>query len=121
VKRAGGDNSDRIGSEFRLEVKDCLEALQLAKDLSWVSLAPSDLETEENEGCCGRNGGFDAVEYEFLDNPLNADLHEVQCVGWRVEQREHTTVEIKYALRNQQVVEGLELGTLRYHSIPPTS
>ena len=70
-----GSNRKRKGrneySGFGLGVRDCLEALNRAKGLRWVDLA----QREQTNGN-GANG-FDADEYEFLDNPLNADLHEV--------------------------------------------
>ena len=47
---------------FQLFVEDCWRGLFRAKQLSWVSFAPS---------------GFDPNEYTSLDSPLNADLHEV--------------------------------------------
>ena len=47
---------------FRLSLTDCWEGLWRAKQLSWASFAP---------------GGFEQSDYEHLDNPLNADLHEV--------------------------------------------
>ena len=49
-------------SSFGLHIQDCLHALFRAKDLEWVDF---------------RQGGFDAAEYQLLDNPLNADMHEV--------------------------------------------
>jgi hypothetical protein len=79
------------GNRFRLKVEDCLEALQLAKNLRWFDLCPglpstnqkvrlpSTNEKEENGDFFEENCGFDVKEYEFLDNPLNADLHEVPC------------------------------------------
>ena len=48
-------------SSFGLHIQDCLQALFRAKNLDWVDFGPD---------------GFDAVEYQLLDNPLNADLHE---------------------------------------------
>jgi hypothetical protein len=56
---------------FKLSVRDCLEALQRAKELRWLRLS----ESEANDDPC--SGAFDPEEFEFLDNPLNADLHEV--------------------------------------------
>ncbi len=68
------------------------QALQIAKSLRWVSLTPSSNEGSGErhgegsgegkvEGSGARRGkgswGFDAEEYELLDNPLNADMHEV--------------------------------------------
>ena len=47
---------------FHLRLVDCWEGLWRAKQLSWVSFAP---------------GGFDVSDYEQLDCPLNADLHDV--------------------------------------------
>jgi cell division cycle 14 len=49
-------------SSFSLFINDCFGALKKAKDLEWVGFGP---------------GGFDAEEYKHLDNPLNADLHEI--------------------------------------------
>ena len=48
-------------SSFGLHIQDCLQALFRAKNLDWVDFGPD---------------GFDAVEYQLLDNPLNADMHE---------------------------------------------
>ena len=47
---------------FNLHVEDCWRGLFRAKSLTWVDFSP---------------GGFDATEYAILDNPLNADLHEI--------------------------------------------
>jgi cell division cycle 14 len=47
---------------FNLFVEDCWRGLCRAKQLSWVNF---------------RNGSFDEQEYASLDNPLNADMHEV--------------------------------------------
>ena len=47
---------------FHLLVRDCWDGLWRAKQLEWVSFC---------------DGGFDAAEYEHLDSPLNADLHQV--------------------------------------------
>jgi cell division cycle 14 len=47
---------------FFLDVKDCWSGLCKAKALSWVDFGA---------------GGFDIDEYLTLDNPLNADLHEI--------------------------------------------
>jgi hypothetical protein len=64
-------------SGFGLSVRDCLDALRRAKGLRWIDLAQAaQLERNECNGCCG----FDADEYKLLDNPLNADLHEVYGV-----------------------------------------
>jgi cell division cycle 14 len=41
---------------------DCLRGLLKAKSVGWVEFV---------------SGGFDAAEYKHLDNPLNADLHEI--------------------------------------------
>ena len=49
-------------SSFGLHVEDCLKALSRAQHLEWVDFGP---------------GGFDADEYQHLDDPLNADMHEV--------------------------------------------
>jgi cell division cycle 14 len=50
------------GHSFELHVQDCLCGLLRAKIAGWVDFGP---------------GGFDVDEYRHLDNPLNADLHEV--------------------------------------------
>ena len=47
---------------FKLHLRDCWEGLYQAKELGWADLSPE---------------GMDLDEYETLDNPLNADLHEV--------------------------------------------
>ena len=47
---------------FHLQARDCWEGLQKAKELQWIDFS---------------EGAFDEVEYEHLDNPLNADLHYV--------------------------------------------
>ena len=47
---------------FSLHVEDCWRGLYRAKNLAWVDFSP---------------GAFDANEYSNLDNPLNADLHEI--------------------------------------------
>ena len=47
---------------FSLDLEDCWRGLLKAKNLTWVDFSP---------------GGFDAEEYETLDSPLNADLHEI--------------------------------------------
>ena len=49
-------------SSFELDIKDCFQALFRAKSLNWVDFGPD---------------GFDADEYKQLDDPLNADMHEV--------------------------------------------
>jgi cell division cycle 14 len=49
-------------SGFGLFINDCFGALTRAKHLGWVDFGP---------------GGFDADEYKLLDNPLNADMHEI--------------------------------------------
>ena len=59
-------------SVFTLCVRDCLEALRLAKRLGWADLAQGSSQNDE-----GYFIGFDVEDYAFLDNPLNADLHEV--------------------------------------------
>ena len=48
---------------FHLDVQDCLRGLWRGKSLGWVGFSD--------------DGGFDLGEYEELDNPANADLHEV--------------------------------------------
>ena len=63
---------------FKLNVRDCLEALLHAKGLRWLRLSEFEA-ADEKTGIC--SGTFDPVEYEFLDNPLNADLHEVVGFG----------------------------------------
>ncbi len=47
---------------FDLHVRDCLGGLYRAKQLGWVDFGPD---------------GFDVTEYKQLDDPLNADLHEI--------------------------------------------
>ena len=47
---------------FHLHLIDCWGGLWRAKQLSWVSFSPA---------------GFDLSDYEQLDSPLNADLHEI--------------------------------------------
>jgi hypothetical protein len=47
---------------FSLHVQDCWKGLLRAKQLGWVHLGPD---------------GFDLEEYQHLDSPLNADLHEI--------------------------------------------
>ena len=47
---------------FHLELSDCWEGLWQAKNLTWLSFG---------------EGSFELADYEFLDSPLNADLHEV--------------------------------------------
>jgi cell division cycle 14 len=47
---------------FELSVEDCLRGLLRAKRAGWVDFGPD---------------GFDVDEYRHLDNPLNADLHEI--------------------------------------------
>jgi cell division cycle 14 len=47
---------------FLLSLKDCWGGLVRAKELGWVDFGPE---------------GFDLAEYEDLDSPLNADLHEI--------------------------------------------
>jgi cell division cycle 14 len=47
---------------FHLTIYDCLEGLFRGKSLGWVDV---------------EDDNFDLDEYEELDNPLNADLHEV--------------------------------------------
>ena len=47
---------------FHLSVHDCLQGLLRGKSLGWVDFAED---------------GFDLEEYEELDSPVNADLHEV--------------------------------------------
>ena len=47
---------------FDLELIDCWGAIWRAKRLTWVSFEP---------------GAFELSDYEHLDSPLNADLHEV--------------------------------------------
>ena len=47
---------------FNLYVEDCWRGLFKAKCLTWVDFSP---------------GGFDAYDYATLDDPLNADLHEI--------------------------------------------
>ena len=49
-------------SSFGLHIQDCLLALFRARNLEWVDFGPD---------------GFDSAEYQHLDNPLNADMHEV--------------------------------------------
>lgn len=48
--------------KFALLVQDCLAGLSKAKSLGWINFGPD---------------GFDSAEYKQLDNPLNADLHEI--------------------------------------------
>ena len=55
-------NVSRVSSNFGLYVQDCLAGLQKAKCLGWIDF---------------RQGSFDASEYNHLDSPLNANLHEV--------------------------------------------
>ena len=50
------------GSKFKLDVRDCFLALYRSKAMHWVDFGPD---------------GFDAEEYDQLDNPLNADMHEI--------------------------------------------
>jgi cell division cycle 14 len=52
----------RVSSNFSLHVQDCLAGLQKAKYLGWIDF---------------RHGTFDVSEYNHLDSPLNANLHEV--------------------------------------------
>jgi cell division cycle 14 len=47
---------------FNLYVHDCWEGLVTAKQLGWVDFGPE---------------AFDLEEYQHLDSPLNADLHEI--------------------------------------------
>jgi cell division cycle 14 len=47
---------------FALHLRDCWEVVWRAKELGWV---------------CFKDGGFNLEDYEHLDSPLNADLHEV--------------------------------------------
>ena len=47
---------------FQLHVRDCWEGLIRAKNLGWANFGPD---------------GFDINEYNHLDSPINADLHEV--------------------------------------------
>ena len=47
---------------FSLYVEDCWRGLYKAKSLTWVDFSP---------------GSFDPEDYASLDNPLNADLHEI--------------------------------------------
>ena len=47
---------------FNLHVEDCWRGLWKAKSLTWADFSPC---------------GFNAEEYATLDNPLNADLHEI--------------------------------------------
>ena len=47
---------------FQLMLCDCWRGLLRAKQLAWVNF---------------EQGGFELYDYEHLDNPLNADLHEV--------------------------------------------
>jgi cell division cycle 14 len=47
---------------FQLHLIDCWEGFWRAKRLNWISFA---------------SGGFNLADYEYCDNPLNADLHEV--------------------------------------------
>ena len=54
--------NDHIASHIRLPLQDCLTALSIAKDLKRVNFG---------------QGGFDADEYKYFDNPLNADVHEI--------------------------------------------
>jgi hypothetical protein len=65
-----------------LRVKDCLEAMRLAKNLRWIDL--SNQQSDDNQQ--GPVLGFDAEEYEFLSNPLNADLTEVSSERRRYDQ-----------------------------------
>ena len=57
-----------------LRVIDCLEVMLLAKNLRWIDLS-SQLSNENQQDVPAHM--FDAEEYEFLSNPLNADLNEV--------------------------------------------
>ena len=47
---------------FNLHVHDCWDGLITAKQLGWVEFG---------------SDGFDLEEYQHLDSPLNADLHEI--------------------------------------------
>jgi cell division cycle 14 len=47
---------------FSLYVQDCWKGLLRAQQLGWVDFGPE---------------GFDQEEYQHLDSPLNADLHEI--------------------------------------------
>ena len=73
IKRCASSSTTRASKDkhgsFQLSLDDCLDALQRTKGLGWVDLAQ-----HSNRQDAG--GAFDAEEYEFLDNPLNADLHE---------------------------------------------
>ena len=53
---------DTQSSSLDLGVDDCLHALRKARDLKWVDFGPD---------------GFDADEYKFFENPLNADMNEI--------------------------------------------
>ena len=79
VESAAGSDHHSSKREL-LRVKDCLEALQLAKKLRWIDLCAQD----ESKGDPNQPGapsyGFDATEYEFLTNPLNADLNEASIL-----------------------------------------
>jgi hypothetical protein len=66
-----------------LRVKDCLEAMRLAKNLRWIDLSN---QHSDNDNQQGPVLGFDAEEYEFLSNPLNADLTEVSSERRRYDQ-----------------------------------
>ena len=55
------DSSGTDGAA-RLQLQDCLAALERAKLIGWTDFDPD---------------RFDVEEYRQLDNPLNADLHEV--------------------------------------------
>ena len=59
---ADGTQREHTEQCHQLRLIDCWEGLWRAKQLSWVSFSP---------------GGFELSDYEHLDNPLNADLHEV--------------------------------------------
>ena len=56
-------------SDFVLSVADCWQALERAKGHSWIGL-PLSCEPY-------RWGQIDIEAYEYYNNPLNADLHEI--------------------------------------------
>jgi hypothetical protein len=72
-KKSGADACSKLRL---LLVRDCLDAMKLAKSLHWINLSGH----QSDDSHQGPALDFDAEEYEFLNNPLNADLTEVSLL-----------------------------------------
>ena len=59
-----GRNASDDGQAVRIRLKDCLGALQRAKNIGWLNFGHD-------------TNSFDVDEYRQLDSPLNADMHEI--------------------------------------------